>query len=135
MINYYEVLGLNNNASLDDIKKAARSLMLKYHPDKNKNSGATQKFIAVAEAYELLSREKGEEESNAADLLLKAGKIIIQKRHDTPLVEVIQGDASFYGTLNASPNNKFLIIFEDGYGYYDKWINGKLLLIKEDELL
>jgi hypothetical protein len=79
MINYFGVLGLNNNSSLDDIKKAACSLMLKYHPDENKNSDATQKFIAVAEAYELLSREKGEE-SKATNLLLKTGKITIQKR-------------------------------------------------------
>jgi DnaJ domain len=134
MIDYYQVLGLNSNASIDDIKKAARSLMLKYHPDKNKNSGATEKFIDVVEAYELLSREKGEE-SKATDLLLIRGTITIQKRHDTELVEVIQGDTSFYGTLNASPNNQYLIVFHDGYGYYDKWINGKLLLIEKNELL
>ena len=109
--------------------------MLKYHPDKNKDLGATEKFIDVVEAYKLLSREKGEEESNATSLLLKRGTITIQKRNDTELVEVIQGDTSFYGTLNASPNNQYLIVFHDGQGYYDKWIYGKLLLIEKNELL
>ncbi|KAF2899468.1 hypothetical protein ILUMI_06711 [Ignelater luminosus] len=52
---YYKILGLSNTAPDDEIKRAYRRLALKYHPDKNKTSGAEEKFKEVAEAYEVLS--------------------------------------------------------------------------------
>lgn len=52
---YYEILGINKNASENEIKKAYRSLAKKYHPDINKSSDAEEKFKEVNEAYEVLS--------------------------------------------------------------------------------
>jgi molecular chaperone DnaJ len=52
---YYEVLGIDKNATETEIKKAYRKLSMKYHPDKNKDHDATDKFKEIQEAYDVLS--------------------------------------------------------------------------------
>ena len=52
--NYYEILGVDENADLDTIKKAYRKLVRKYHPDVSKEPDAVQKTAEVNEAYETL---------------------------------------------------------------------------------
>ena len=52
---YYEVLGIGENATNEDIKRAFRKLAFQYHPDRNPNDGAEEKFKEVNEAYEVLS--------------------------------------------------------------------------------
>jgi len=54
---YYEVLGISKDAKKEEIKKAYRKLVKKYHPDVNKESGTEEKFKEVQEAYEVLSDE------------------------------------------------------------------------------
>ena len=55
-IDYYKILGVDKNASQDDIKKAFRKLARKYHPDLNPNDpSAKDKFQEINEANEVLS--------------------------------------------------------------------------------
>lgn len=54
----YDTLGVSQNASGDEIKKAYRRLARKYHPDINKEKGAEEKFKEINAAYEILSDEQ-----------------------------------------------------------------------------
>lgn len=56
MKDYYKILGLSEQASQDDIKKAYRKLAMKYHPDHNKgDKNSEEKFKEISEAYSVLS--------------------------------------------------------------------------------
>ena len=52
---YYEVLGVSRDATQEDLKKAFRKQALKFHPDRNKESDAGERFKEVNEAYQVLS--------------------------------------------------------------------------------
>jgi hypothetical protein len=54
LADYYQILGLPVNSSVNDIKKAYRQQARKYHPDINPSPEAKDKFIIVTEAYEFL---------------------------------------------------------------------------------
>ncbi|KFK34969.1 hypothetical protein AALP_AA5G217300 [Arabis alpina] len=55
---YYEILGLETNCSVDDIRKAYRKLSLKVHPDKNQAPGSEEAFKSVSKAFQCLSNEE-----------------------------------------------------------------------------
>jgi molecular chaperone DnaJ len=55
---YYEVLGVSRDALKEDIKRAYRKLALQYHPDRNKDPDAAERFREVSEAYAVLSDDE-----------------------------------------------------------------------------
>ena len=58
MEDYYKVLGVSRDASIDDIKKSYRQLSLRNHPDRNKSPEASENFAKINYAYEVLSDER-----------------------------------------------------------------------------
>ncbi|MDG7001986.1 MAG: DnaJ domain-containing protein [Nitrososphaerota archaeon] len=52
---YYEVLGVPKDATIDQIKASYRKLAMQYHPDRNKSKDAEEKFKEISEAYAVLS--------------------------------------------------------------------------------
>ena len=62
---YYEVLGIARSATDEEIKRAFRKLAFKYHPDRNQEDGATEKFKEINEAYEVLSNPEKRAAYNA----------------------------------------------------------------------
>lgn len=78
----YDVLGIAKDASIDDIKKAFRSLALKYHPDRNKSPEAEEKFKEISKANEILSNAEKR-------------KIYDQYGEDAALGNFEETDASF----------------------------------------
>lgn len=61
-MDFYKILNLEKTCTNSDIKKAYRNLIVIYHPDKNKDENANQKFNDIQMAYELLRDEKKRKE-------------------------------------------------------------------------
>lgn len=55
---YYDILGVSKDTNEADVKSAYRKLARKYHPDRNKDAGAEDKFKSIGEAYEVLKDKK-----------------------------------------------------------------------------
>ena len=73
--NYYDIRGISQNATQEEIKRSFRNLALKYHPDKNKNSEESkQKFMKIIEAYEVLSDEHSRRDYDINSIQKRGGR-------------------------------------------------------------
>ncbi len=64
MENLYNILGVAPTATVEEIRKAYRSLAMRHHPDRSTHSNAEVRFNAIKTAYELLSDPKKRAEYN-----------------------------------------------------------------------
>jgi DnaJ family protein B protein 11 len=108
--NYYEILGVNEKASKDEIKKAYRNLSFKNHPDKNQgNQDATSKFQKINEAYEIL----GDEEKKAEYDMTRNNPFFRMNNHgsgnsemEVPIDEIFNaffGGGPIFGNMGGFP--------------------------------
>lgn len=105
-MNYYEILGVNKNATLDEIKKAYRQAALRWHPDKNPDNkaAAEEKFKQVTEAYNTLSNDSLRKQY---DKKIRSGDNNNNNNNNNKRTEYI------FTTTNL--NNNFNKIFEEIY--------------------
>ena len=64
MPTHYDILGVSQDATDQDIKKSYRKLSLQFHPDRNPDPSATEKYKEINESYEILSDQQKREQYN-----------------------------------------------------------------------
>jgi len=102
---YYKTLGVDDKASKDEIKKAYRTLSMKWHPDKNPGDpDAVGKFQKIGEAYETLGDDEKREEY---DMMNKNPFFKMGGGHGGVEVNMDELFGSFFGSMGIFPGHPF----------------------------
>ncbi|KAK8395540.1 hypothetical protein O3P69_005566 [Scylla paramamosain] len=113
---YYEILGVKKNANDKEIKKAFRKLAIQYHPDKNKEEGAEEKFREIAEAYETLSDEDKRKERVAQGAPVATRDMPSTSTFDDLFADFDAFGGGFGGGFSSDFDDDFLDL-EDFFGH------------------
>ncbi|KAK1413949.1 hypothetical protein QVD17_29686 [Tagetes erecta] len=112
---YYEILGLEKSASVEDVKKAYRKLSLKVHPDKNKAPGSEEAFKKVSKAFQCLSVDESRKQYD----VIGSDEVVYERRgrggggggynngfyHDVDAEEIFRN--FFFGGMNPRATTQF----------------------------
>lgn len=79
---HYETLGLQPNATYNEIKSAYYELTLKYHPDKNKSESAKEMFHEISNAYDVLSKYETRKQYDRTQLINQDLQSLNNKRYE-----------------------------------------------------
>ena len=112
-LDYYSILGIQRDASLEEIKRAYKKLAIRWHPDKNENSPeATERFKEIAEAYDCLadSKKRSEYDTYGAEGLRNS-----QRSSDFRAPEEIF--RSFFGQPDDIFLNRAFFIHDRGFHF------------------
>jgi curved DNA-binding protein len=110
---YYDILGVKPEATEAEIKSAFRKLARKYHPDKNKDAGAEDKFKAINEANEVL---KDAEKRRAYDQVRAGGYRQGEQFRPPPGFGQGQGQGFDFGDMGHGGGGDFSDFFETLFG-------------------
>ncbi|MBF0446929.1 MAG: DnaJ domain-containing protein [Magnetococcales bacterium] len=102
LTDYYEVLGVQKNATSDGIQAAFRNLARKYHPDVNHDPGAEEVFKTLVEAYLVLKNPEKRDDLDAEIIssfcktVSRSGKISmpVEKRYPTEFLRLLRSGKS-----------------------------------------
>ena len=107
MSEYYDILGINKDTDIKDIRRAYKRLAFKWHPDKNPQNKkeATKKFKAISEAYQTLSDP---EKKRQYDMFGKSDNTYSNVGIDPfDLFSKLFGENSLFGVFDSSIMNMF----------------------------
>ena len=105
---YYEVLGVTKSSSTAEIKQQYRKLALKFHPDRNNSSEASEHFKEISEAYAVLSN------TEKRQLYNQRGHAGVDSRYSSE--DIFQGARGNFSDIFGSGGGGFDSIFESIFG-------------------
>lgn len=108
--NYYELLGVSQTATQEEIKKAYRSKAMQWHPDNNHDENATAMFQSITIAYEFLS-----------DISLRKkydNELRQENRNNVPTAE----SSSYFTGATQNSYNSYTKTREESESDFDDWL-------------
>lgn len=101
---FYDLLGLSNDATTEEIRRAYHDCALRYHPDRNPDQEALEEFLQIQKAYEVLSNLQARKEYDRELAEHNAGPVQVEILYGNPALTVLDEPQLTYALLTFSPH-------------------------------
>lgn len=101
-MNYYDLLGLTEDATPEEIRRAYREAALRYHPDINLDVGAVEEFMKIQEAYDVLNDSEARKVYDEKLDTQQTDPINLEILYSRQFVSSLDEDQLIYALLNCS---------------------------------